>query len=331
MYDIIIIGAGPAGISMAVEARHAGISTEKILLLEKSEEHSFTIKKYYPDSKLVTANYKGMEAKCLGVMCLTDSTKDETISYLDRAIKENNLTVNYNETVYKIEKVGNLKFLVLTNKNVYESKIIVIAIGILGKPNKPDYKIPATLSDKILFDINDKEIKNSRVLVVGGGDSASEYCQYLVQQGNNVILSYRRSEFTRMNNINRESLLALEKSNRINILRNSNIVELKNNNGKPEVIFKETEYNPLTVDYIVYALGGSTPKNFLKTIGIEFVGDKPFLKDKNETNIPGLFLVGDLSAGIKGGSINWAFNSSKLAMQKICEDYLECKFNSTNS
>lgn len=44
MKDIIIIGAGPAGISMAVEAVNAGISTDKILILEKSEEHSFTIK-----------------------------------------------------------------------------------------------------------------------------------------------------------------------------------------------------------------------------------------------------------------------------------------------
>lgn len=331
MYDIIIIGAGPAGVSMAVEAKHAGISTDKILIIEKSQEHSFTIKKYYLDSKLVTANYKGMEAKCLGVMCLSDSTKEETISYLDRAIKDNNLTVKYNETVYKIEKVENLKFLIFTNKNVYESKIVVIAIGILGKPNKPDYNIPTTLNSRTLFDINENEIKNSKVLVVGGGDSASEYCQYLVQQGNDVILSYRKSEFTRMNDINRESLLALEKSNRIKILRNSNIIELKNNNGKPEVIFKESEYKPLTVDYIVYALGGTTPKNFLKTIGIEFVGDKPFLKDKNETNIPGLFLVGDLAAGLKGGSINWAFNTSKLAMEKICDDYLECKTNSTNS
>ena len=50
MNEIIIIGAGPAGISMAVEAVNAGISNDKILILEKAEEHSFTIKKYYPDN-----------------------------------------------------------------------------------------------------------------------------------------------------------------------------------------------------------------------------------------------------------------------------------------
>jgi len=51
MYEIIIIGAGPAGISMAVEARNDGIDSSKIILIEKADEHSFTILKYYPDTK----------------------------------------------------------------------------------------------------------------------------------------------------------------------------------------------------------------------------------------------------------------------------------------
>jgi len=325
IYDIIIIGAGPAGISTAVEATKAGVSPEKILIIEKAEEHSFTIRKYYPDSKPVAANYKGMEAKCIGVMCLTDSTKEETISYLDKAIKENNLQVKYRELVHRIHKNEDGTFIVYTDKDKYFSKIVVVAIGILGKPNKPDYKIPLTLKDRVLFEITEKEIKDSDVIVVGGGDSASEYCQYLVQQGNRVTLSYRRSEFERMNDINRESILALEQMGKLKILRNSNIVELQDENGKVKVIFKEENYLPMLFDYIVYALGGTTPKNFLKAIGIEFDGDQPVLKDKVETNIPGLFLVGDLSAGLKGGSINWAFNSSRIAIRKICENYLECK------
>lgn len=325
IYDIIIIGAGPAGISTAVEAINAGVSSDKILIIEKAEAHSFTIRKYYPESKPVTANYKGMEAKCLGVMCLTDTTKDGTISYLDKAIEDNNLKVNYQETVYKIHKNIDESFSVFTNKGTYNSKIVVIAIGIFGKPNKPHYKIPTSLNGKIFFEITEHKIQNSNILVVGGGDTAAEYCQYLVQEGNKVTLSYRRSEFTRMNDINRESILALEKIGKLKILLNSNIVEVQDKNGKPNVIFNENNFPPMTFDYIVYALGGSTPKNFLKTIGIEFDGEQPALKNKVETNIPGLFLVGDLSAGLKGGSINWAFNSSRIAIRKICEDYLNCK------
>ena len=73
---------------------------------------------------------------------------------------------------------------------------------------------------------------------------------------------------------------------------------------------------------VVYALGGSTPENFLKTVGIEFNGDSPHLQEGYETSVPGMFLVGDLSAGPRGGSIIWAFNSANTAMRKICREYL---------
>ncbi len=323
MKDIIIIGAGPAGISMAVEAVNAGILTDKILILEKSVEHSFTIKKYYPDNKLVTANYKGFAAACTGVMCLEDSSKHETISYLDKAIEGNKLNVQYTEAVYKIHQETNeQKFVIYTDKNTYEAKIVVIAVGILGKPNKPEYKIPLTLNEKVLFDITTKEIYNSKVLVVGGGDSASEYCQYLHQVGNDVTLSYRKDSFGRMNEINQESLMTLSDQGELKLKLNSNIISIEDENGNPKVIFTENQTE--MYDFVVYALGGSTPENFLKLIGIEFDGPNPILKEGYETTIPGLFLTGDLSAGKRGGSIIWAFNSANSVIKRICKNYLDC-------
>lgn len=327
MFDLLIIGAGPAGISMAVEARKAGIDSSKIIIIEKSEEHSYTIRKYYPDSKLVTANYKGHEAKCFGVLCISDLTKHETISYLDEALKENNLNVVYNETVWKIHPNENKSFTVYTQKNNYKAKIVVIAIGIFGKPNKPDYKIPLSLKNKVFYDVNSFEIRNSKVLVVGGGDSASEYCQYLVQNGSDVTLSYRRDNFNRMNEINQKSIFELEKIGKLRILRNSNINSLSEVEGKPVAIFKEQDLGSETYDYIVYALGGTTPENFLKALSIEFDGSMPKLKENYETTAEGLFLIGDLSAGPKGGSINYAFNSANQAMKNICQKYLDCKIN----
>ncbi len=327
MYDLLVIGAGPAGISMAVEANHSGINSEKIIILEKADEHSFSIKKYYPDSKLVTANYKGFEAKCTGVMCIPNLTKDETISYLDKAILDSNLNVHYNETVWKLHQNEDKSFIVFTDKAEYHTKIITIAIGILGKPNKPEYKIPLKLKDKALFDVTSKEISSAKVLVVGGGDSASEYCQYLVQNENDVVLSYRKNEFSRMNEINRESLLELEREARVKIIRSSNIAALEEKDGKPLVKFSEEMFGEQLFDYVVYALGGSTPENFLKMLGIEFDGEEPILQEHYETSVQGLFLTGDLTAGTKGGSIIWAFNSANTAMKKICKDYLNCKIN----
>jgi thioredoxin reductase (NADPH) len=198
----------------------------------------------------------------------------------------------------------------------------VVAIGILGKPNKPEYRLPVTLKNRCLFDVTSVTIRSSRVLIVGGGDSASEYCQYLAELGNSVTLSYRRAAFTRMNRINKQSLEALVERNAVEFLGGSNIARVVDADGCPQAVFAEPQYGVREYDYIVYALGGTTPRNFLKTIGIEFVGEEPVLLDGHETNVPGLFLIGDLSAGSKGGSIIWAFNSANRAMEKIQSDYL---------
>ncbi|MCE1189496.1 MAG: NAD(P)-binding domain-containing protein [Ignavibacteria bacterium] len=324
MYSIIIIGAGPAGLSMAVESIVSGIPTEKILVLEKAQEHSFSIRKYYPENKLVTANYKGFEAVCIGTLCIPDLSKHETISYLDTVIDEYKIRVQYEETVWKMDYDANEQsFTIYTDKGTYQSRVMVIGIGILGKPNKPEYKLPLSLKERLLFDITSSQIADSRVLVVGGGDSASEYCQYLVQNNNEVSLSYRRGDFTRMNHINNDSLQALAEAGKVRLLLNSNITEIIDQDGKPRVVFQEQEYAGEAFDYIVYALGGTTPENFLKTLGIEFNGKEPVLGEGYETNVPGLFLVGDLSAGTKGGSIIWAFNSANTAIKRITGKYLD--------
>lgn len=321
-YDLVIIGAGPGGISMAVEAAQAGISKDKIVVLEKHHEHSWAIRKFYPEQKLVAANYKGQDALCLGNLCLVDSTKSETLSYIDQTIADFGLQVNYNESVYKIDKTES-GFSIFTNTSEYKTKICVIAIGIMGKPNKPDWKITPEIKDLVNFDITSQKIENENVLVVGGGDSAAEYAQYLYQANNKVSLSYRRDNFQRMNSINEKALSDMRDKEQIELLFSTNIKEVIKLDDFLEVRFEERE--PLKFDRVILGLGGSTPKSFLSVIGIEFNGAEPTLTEGYETSIPGLFLVGDLSAGKKGGSIISAFNSSHKAMKRICENYLECK------
>ena len=318
MHDLIIIGAGPAGISMAAEARSAGIPAEQILVLEKGPMHSWAIRKFYPAKKVVLANYKGIEAVCKGVLCISDMSKDETLTYIDRAIEQYQISVHYDEAVNAIRPLPDTGFAVETSKGRYETRRCVIAIGILDKPNKPEYRIPPALNKRIHYDINSEELQNKDCLVVGGGDTASEYCQYLVERGNRVTLSYRRTEFSRLNSINHESLMALEQRGQVTILRGSNIKELQDTNDRIAVLFAEETLPSQTFDHVIYALGGTTPTNFLKSVGIAFDGDAPVIKDGYETSVPGLYLIGDLSAGRKGGSINLAFNMAQEAMRDIC-------------
>ena len=235
------------------------------------------------------------------------------------------MNVQYNETVSKIIKSETeQKFTVVSDLKTYTSKTIALAIGILGKPNKPNYKIIPTIKNRITYDLTSTEIKNAHVLVVGGGDSASEYCQFLSDEKsqNKVSLSYRGNTILRMNDLNKDSLLTMAGTQKIKLMFNCNIENLSEFEGKTKVHFAEEQYADTVYDYIVYALGGTSPENFLKTVGIAFDGQYPILKEDFETSVSGLFLLGDLSAGKKGGSIIWAFNSSNTAMRKICSTYL---------
>jgi thioredoxin reductase (NADPH) len=323
LLDLVIVGAGPAGIALGAEAVAAGLAPERLLVLERGDAHSWSIRKFYPEAKLVTANYKGLPAVCTGVLCLTDASKGETLTYLDKAIADHRLDVRYNEPVGAIRpRAGH--FLVETPKAVRRAKTCAIAIGILGKPQKPDWSVPHALRTKITYDVTSVPLRHADVLVVGGGDSASEYVQYLVQEGCRVVLSYRGETFHRMNDINRDSLESLERSGKALVLRSSAVAKVESDAGRPRVHFEAPGPPPETFDHVVLALGGTTPENFLKTIGIDFDGATPVLKDGYETSIPGLFLVGDLTAGKTGGSIVSAFNSASEAMRALCEGHLDC-------
>ena len=162
------------------------------------------------------------------------------------------------------------------------------------------------------------------MLVVGGGDTAAEYVRYLRQQDNRVTLSYRKADFTRLNQQNHDALLAMEQRGEVEMLRSSNIKEIEDEGGRPRISFAEPDYTDLIFDRVIFALGGTTPTNFLHTLSINFNGDGPLFDEAGATNVDGLYLIGDLVVGKKGGSIITAFNSAVWAMKSICTRDLAC-------
>ena len=329
MHDLVIIGAGPGGIALAAEARAAGIDPHQILLLEKSQHHNSAIRQLYPEQKLTTANYKGFEGKCDGLLCIRDMSKVETIEYFDKVIADYDLKIEYGAEVFGMDRTSNVngaRFRINTSKGTFESRVLGVAIGIFGRPNKPkDYSFPPSLRQRLLFDITSVPIRDENVLVVGGGDTAAEYVRYLHAAGNRVTLSYRQSEFTRLNDQNRAELLSLEQREAVEILRSTNILRIEDDRGVPRVIFREDTVSPRTFERVIYALGGTTPSNFLRTLGIAFNHEGPIFDEAGATNVPGLYLLGDLVVGKKGGSIITAFNSAVRAMKHICAHELACK------
>jgi len=328
MHDLIIIGAGPGGIALAAEAFASGIDPSRILILEKGPTHNSAIRQLYPEKKLTTANYKGFAARCEGLLCVTDMSKPETLQFFDKIISDYHVNIEFNAEVFGMRKPeeGGARFRVESSQGVYESKVLACAIGIFGRPNKPkEYRLPPTLKERLLFDMTSQKIQNESVLVVGGGDTAAEYVQYLRQQDNRIMLSYRKADFTRLNQQNHDALLAMEQRGEVEILRNSNIKEIEDESGRPRISFVEPEHPVRTLDRVIFALGGTTPTNFLHTLGITFNADGPVFDEAGATNVEGLYLIGDLVVGKKGGSIITAFNSAVRAMKSICLRDLSCQ------
>jgi thioredoxin reductase (NADPH) len=328
MHDLIIIGAGPGGIALAAEAFASGIDPAQVLILEKGPTHNSAIRQLYPEQKLTTANYKGFAARCEGLLCVGDMTKPETLQFFDKIISDYHVNIEFNAEVYgmrRLEGKNGARFQVESSQGVYESKVLACAIGIFGRPNKPkEYRLPP-LKERLLFDMTSQQIQNEAVLVVGGGDTAAEYVHYLRQQGNRITLSYRKADFTRLNQQNHDELLGMEQRGEVEILRNSNIKEIEDEAGRPRIIFAEAEHPARIFDRVIFALGGTTPANFLHTLGITFNGDGPVLDEAGATNVDGLYLIGDLVVGKKGGSIITAFNSAVRAMKSICLHDLSCQ------
>jgi thioredoxin reductase (NADPH) len=313
IHNLIIVGAGPAGIATAVESYILGI--RDILLLEKDQNHNSTIRKYYKDKKRVDKDWKGQKVELDGNIYFVDGTKESTLDFFDDVLKNHSVELITHTEVQKILKKDNY-FEVFVPGGIYKSKFVVVTIGRMGKPNKPDYKIPASLKKRVNFTLDECK-GNEKILIVGGGDSALEYALDLAST-NDVTISYRKKEFHRANPTNKKNMQEAIKQGKIKALLGTNILGLEDENGKVKVIFKEIESE--VFDRVIYAIGGTTPTAFLQNSGIKVVGAKPFYDENYMTNIEGIYVAGDITQE-RGGSIalglNHGFHIAKDILKKL--------------
>lgn len=303
IYDVVVIGGGPGGISAAVEAKILGL--KNILMIEKGENHSQTIRKFYKENKRVDKDYKGMVVKLEGHLEFTDGSKETTLNYFDSLLDNEEIDTAFKNEVEGIKKVDGL-FHIATSKADYVSKNVIIAIGKMGKPNKPEYKIPPSIQRIVNFNV-DKCSKREKILVVGGGNSAAEYAIEL-SKTNTITLNYRRDKFVRLNSINEEQLMEYNGEEKLRLRLGTDIISLENSSGRVRVNFTDGYHT--IYDRIIYAIGGSMPVDFLKKCGITMDDNgEPIFDENFETEVKGLYIGGDIAAH-KGGSIALALNHS---------------------
>lgn len=273
MFDVIIIGCGPAGLSAALTCKKEGLS---YIALEKDKIGS-TIRGYRTD-KLVQKNFLGKSTETKGHLWFEDSTKDDLIKRWKEQCKD--LNIHENETVLDI-KNGFVK----TNKGLYEGKNIILCIGKQSNPRKLDIKGEDKCN--LLYALSDASKYNDMdALVVGGGDAAVE-ATLALSKTNRVTLSYRRDKFFRLTPRNQK---AIDGSRKVNVIFKSNLIELKKDSAVLEVDGKIKE---IKCDVVFLLLGFDLPMEFLRKIGIKIEKNSPVVHNY-ESSIKGLYITGDL-------------------------------------
>lgn len=262
IYDLLIIGAGPAGVAAGMEAIKHNYNFK---ILESAKRFSTIIN--FPKGKPIIAapNEYSQESD----LKINEGVKESLLDELNDQIKNIDLPIVEGVVVEKIEKKGN-HFEIITDDTTFKSLRVVLAIGKSGNARTLD--IPGEDLPKVFNRLIDpEEAKDEDVLVVGGGDSALETAIAVAECAKSVALSYRKSSFSRPKEQNEVKLNKLVEEGKIKLLFETNIKEIK----ESSVVLLDKENKEIELDnsMVFSMIGKELPTDFFRRSGIKIEGE----------------------------------------------------------
>jgi thioredoxin reductase len=282
MFDVVIVGAGPAGLSACYRAKELGL---KYICFERERIANTLLT--YPHGKDI--QYYPANVEVIGKLPLPKGKAKDTLIAWQRFARSEKLNIR-EEDVTDIKKDGT--FRVTTNKGGYESKFVLLAIGVQGTIRK--VPIECDTPGRVCYSLKDPgECKGMKALVVGGGDTAVEHALLMRKAGADVTISYRKPSFFRLKEANQKALDA----SGISIIFNSNVLKAGCHGVVLEIAEegKPGETRTLPAEKVFVFAGTIPATDFMTKIGLKLENNKPVYNGKYESNIPGLFIAGDLT------------------------------------
>ena len=260
VFDVLIVGAGPAGISASLRA----IENKLNYVTIDEGEVGGTVAKY-PRQKLVMTS--PVEFPTYGKFKKTELSKEELIAFWKKVGERADFKVRLGEKVEDVKKEQDGIFTVSTPKAKYRARNVVLALGKSGSPRK--LGVPGEELPKVMYRLIEADhYVNKKILVVGGGDSAIEAAMGLGHQvGNEVTLSYRKEAFSRIKERNSQRIQESIRKGKVKVVFNSNPVEFRKDSVVIDVAGKQQE---IPNDFVWIFAGGEPPTAFLKKIGVGF-------------------------------------------------------------
>ena len=256
-YDVVIIGAGPAGISASLQAKKLAL---KFKTLEQDSLGGTVFN--FPRAKVVMTS--PMDLPGHGKVKLFETSKTELLDLWKTVMEDNKITIQENTKVSEIKKDGNNFIVVAESGEHFETNKVLLAIGRRGSPRKLNTK--GEELEKVAYRLLEPElILEKNILIVGGGDSAIENALLLALQ-NKVTLSYRSENFNRLKPKN---LLKIKEAIDQNLIR-MEFNSVVNSITEKEVFLDKNDTEIRLENDLVYIFaGGELPTQFLKKSGIE--------------------------------------------------------------
>jgi thioredoxin reductase/Pyruvate/2-oxoacid:ferredoxin oxidoreductase delta subunit len=260
LLDLIIVGAGPAGLSATLAAMEKKL---RFLTLEQEDSLGGTVY-HYPRNKVVMT--QPVVLPMVGTATLGEISKESLLAFWQDIVARFGIKITFGARVDKVSLEAAGSYLVKTSRGEYRARSILLAIGRRGTPRKigaPGEELP-----KVVYRLIDPEqYRGQRVLVVGGGDSAIEAALALAREpGTSVTLSYRGDAFSRIKQKNRENVTAAQQNGLLTVLLGSNVTSIE-----PECVHLERGGDAIRIenDALLVCAGGVLPTPMLKDAGIQ--------------------------------------------------------------
>jgi len=295
--DLLIIGAGPAGLSAADAAAREGLS---YLVIEKGLIADTIF--HYPIGPTVFSTPNELEMREGALKpCREKPTREELLSHYVRFTLEQNLRINTEEEVSQLTRLEPDSFLIQTTRSEYHAARVLFAIGAMAYPRK--LNAPGEDLPKVRHSFSEAyPYVRKDAMVVGGGNSAAEAALFLAEEGARTTLAIWRNDWEnhdpKMNAIKHWVRTPLEKlieQQRLQLFFFKEVIEI----AESHILIKREDGETLQLhnDAVFILVGSDADLTLLREAGVEIVraglADVPIYDPETfETNVPGLYVAG---------------------------------------